>query len=213
VDLPLGTTGFAAVVLAGGTAARLDGADKASLEHAGRTLLEWAVDALIDAHEVVVVGDPVPTTRPVTFTRESPRYGGPVAALLTGRDALARQPTTLGVLAVDMPHVTAYTFRRLHEAARGRDGAFLTDTGGRRQLAGVLDVARLDAVRPGHEDQHGMALHRLLAGLDLAEVPPHGDEGRDVDTWADVRDLQEDISNPQRVGGCGPAPDLGNLRT
>ena len=194
MDLPPGTTRFAAVVLAGGTAARLDGADKASLEHAGRTLLEWSIDALIDASEVVVVGDPVPTTRPVTFTRESPRHGGPVAALLTGRDALARPPLTLGVLAVDMPHVTAYTFRRLHEAALGRDGAFLTDAGGRRQLAGVLDAARLDAVRPDHEDQHGMALHRLLAGLDLAEVPPRGDEGRDVDTWADVRDLQDDKS-------------------
>jgi molybdopterin-guanine dinucleotide biosynthesis protein A len=190
------STRFAAVVLAGGTAARLDGADKASLEHAGRTLLEWAVDALLDADEVVVVGDPVPTTRPVTFTRESPRYGGPVAALLTGRDALARPASTLGVLAVDMPRVTAYTFRRLREAARGRDGAFLTDADGRRQLAGVLDLGRLDAVRPDHEGQHGMAMHRLLADLDLAEVPPQADEGRDVDTWADVRDLQGDISVP-----------------
>lgn len=211
--MDLTTTGFAAVVLAGGTAARLDGADKASLEHAGRSLLEWSIDALIDAVEVVVVGDPVPTTRPVTFTRESPRYGGPVAALLTGRDALARRPNTLGVLAVDMPRVSAYTFRRLREAAQGRDGAFLTDPTGRRQLAGVLDVARLDAVRPDHEGQHGMALHRLLAGLDLAEVPPQGEEARDIDSWADVRDLQGDNSVLPRVGGCGPAPDLGNLRT
>ena len=79
---------FNAVVLAGGTAARLDGVDKASVEHAGRTLLTWALDAVIDAGEVVVVGDPVPTERPVTFTREDPRHGGPVAAMLTGRDAL-----------------------------------------------------------------------------------------------------------------------------
>ena len=81
---------FAAIVLAGGQAARLGGADKASVEYLGRTLLEHALESLVDADEVVVVGDPVPTTRPVTFTRESPRYGGPVAALLTGRDALVR---------------------------------------------------------------------------------------------------------------------------
>src|SRR3546814_4463832 len=66
---------------------------------------DWSSDVcssdLLDASEVVVVGDPVPTTRPVTFTRESPRYGGPVAGLLTGRDALVRTPRTLGVLAVD----------------------------------------------------------------------------------------------------------------
>jgi molybdopterin-guanine dinucleotide biosynthesis protein A len=191
VELSPGESGFSAVVLAGGTAARLGGADKASIEHAGRTLLEWALDALLDASEVVVVGDPVPTTRPVTFTRENPRYGGPVAALLTGRDALLRRPRTLGVLAVDMPRVTAYTFRRLHEAALGHDGAFLADGDGRRQLAGVLDVDRLDAVRPDHETQHGMALHRLLSGLDLATVGPEGEEARDVDTWADLRDLEE----------------------
>jgi molybdopterin-guanine dinucleotide biosynthesis protein A len=190
VEFPPGTSGFCAVVLAGGTAARLDGADKASIEHAGRTLLEWALDALVDAAEVVVVGDPVPTNRPVTFTRENPRYGGPVAALLTGRDALLREPRTLGVLAVDMPWVTAYTFRRLHEAAVGHDGAFLADRDGRRQLAGVLDVGRLDAVRPDHQGQHGMALHRLLSGLDLATVGPEGEEARDIDTWADLRDLE-----------------------
>jgi len=180
---------FSAVVLAGGRAARLDGADKASVEYLGRTLLEHAIEALVDADEVVVVGEPVPTTRPVTFTRESPRYGGPVAALLTGVDALLRPPRTLGVLAVDMPLVSPWTFRRLHEAAAGHDGAFLADADGRRQLAGVLDADRLAAVRPGHEEQHGMALRALLADLDLALVPPLGDEGRDVDTWADLRDL------------------------
>lgn len=186
---------YAAIVLAGGRAVRLDGADKASVEYLGRTLLEHALDALVDASEVVVVGDPVPTTRPVTFTRENPRFGGPVAALLTGRDALVSEPRVVAVLAVDMPRVNLRTFRRLHEAAEGHDGAFLTDADGRRQLAGVLDAARLGAVRPDHEGQHGMPLHRLLAGLDLVEVPPVGDEGRDVDTWSDLRDLSEGVAD------------------
>lgn len=186
---------FAAIVLAGGRAVRLDGADKASVEYLGRTLLEHALDALLDASEVVVVGEPVPTTQPVTFTRENPRYGGPVAALLTGLDALEHPPTTVGVLAVDMPRVSSWTFRRLQEAATGHDGAFLTDRDGRRQLAGVLDAERLHAVRPDHEGQHGMPLHRLLATLDLVDIRPDGDEGRDVDTWADVRDLSEGVAD------------------
>jgi molybdopterin-guanine dinucleotide biosynthesis protein A len=179
---------FSAIVLAGGVAARLDGADKASIELDGRTLLTWALDAVIDAAEVVVVGDPVPTHRPVTFVREDPRHGGPVAALLTGRDALLDPRGTVAVLACDMPYLTPQTFQRLRDAGGG-DGAVLTGPDGRRQLAMVLDVARLDAVRPSVEEQHNLALHRLLAALDLAEVPAQGREHRDIDTWTDLRDL------------------------
>ncbi len=193
IDAGLGS--FCAVVLAGGRAARLGGADKASVEIDGRTLLARALDAVIDAAEVVVVGEAVPTERPVTFTLEDPRYGGPAAALLTGRDALLRTtPAALAVLAVDMPHVSAATLRRLLVAAADRDGAVLVDPNGRRQLAFVVDPARLDAVRPAHEEQHHLPLHRLLAPLDLAEVPASGSEHRDVDTWADLRDVRQSRS-------------------
>lgn len=190
MDLDPTATGFCGVVLAGGTAARMDGVDKASVELHGRTLLEIAIDAFLDADEVVVVAPtPVPTTRPVTYVCEDPPRGGPVAGLLTGVDALLRRPRLLGVLAVDMPRVTAYTVRRLREACVGHDGAFLHDGSGRRQLAGVLDAARLAEARPDLEGQHGMSLRRLLEPLDLAEVPAHGDEAIDVDTWEDLRDL------------------------
>lgn len=180
---------FAAIVLAGGRAARLDGVDKASVELGGRTLLAWALDAVLDAAEVVVVGEAVLTERPVTFTRESPRYGGPVAALLTGLDALLLPTPSVLVLAVDMPHVTCATVRRLRRAATGHDGAALLDPDGRRQLAMALDTAALARVRPDHEGQHDLALHRLLAGLELVGVPADGREHRDVDTWRDLRDL------------------------
>lgn len=182
---------FCAVILAGGRGSRLGGADKASVEVGGRTLLERTLDAVVDAGEVVVVGEPVPTARPVTFTREDPPYGGPVAALLTGVDALLRPTPTLVVVAVDMPHLGADALRRLRVAGAGAgtDGAVLVDPDGRRQLALALDADALARVRPSPEDQHGQPLHRLLADLDLVEVASHGREHRDVDTWADLRDL------------------------
>ncbi|MCD4523596.1 molybdenum cofactor guanylyltransferase [Nocardioides sp. cx-173] len=189
MDVDPGPAPFAAVILAGGRAARLGGVDKASVEIGGRTLLARAIDAVVDASEVVAVGEPVPTERPVTFTYESPRYGGPVAALLTGRDALLHRTPYLVVLAVDMPRVDAHTVRRLLEAAPTAEGAALVGPDGRRQLALALATERLDAVRPGQEEQHDLALHRLLSRLHLAAVPAVGEEHRDIDTWADLRDF------------------------
>ncbi len=179
-----------AIVLAGGTAARMGGADKASIELHGRTLLDWALDAVVDAGEVVVLGDWVRTERPVTFTREDPAQGGPAAGLLAGLDAFARPPAWLVVLAVDMPRVAIETVGRLRAAAEGHDGAMLCAADGRRQLAFVVDAARLRAVRPPYDQEHGLPLHRLLAPLDLVDVPARGDEARDVDGWADLRDLR-----------------------
>lgn len=183
----VGQQEYAAVVLAGGTGARLGGVDKAGIEHAGLTLLEHALAATAGAVETVVVGEPVPTSRPVTFAREDPAYGGPVAGLLAGRDALGRPVPSLVVLAVDMPGVTSETVARVLAAAAGRDGAFLVDDDGRRQLAGALDVEALDAARP--DDPHGLPVRRLLARLDLVDVAARGREAADVDTWQDLRDL------------------------
>ncbi len=180
-----------AVILAGGTAARMDGVDKAGVELHGRTLLEIAIEALADADEIVVVSPHhVATARPVTYAREDPPLGGPVAGILAGVDALSVEPHLVAVLAVDMARVTAHTVRRLVEAADGHDGAFLTDADGRRQLAGVLWMDQLDRVRSTAGDPHGMALHRLLAPLDLTELSTQGDEASDVDSWADLHRLE-----------------------
>ncbi|WP_148616123.1 molybdenum cofactor guanylyltransferase [Nocardioides rubriscoriae] len=188
---------YVALVLAGGQAIRLGGFDKASVEIDGRSLLAHALEAVIDASEVVVVGEQVSTDRPVTFVVESPRWGGPVAGLLTGLDALLRRTPWVAVLAVDMPWVTSATFRRLRTAAVGHDGAVLVDPDGRRQLALVVERDRLEAVRPDHEGQHNHPLHRLLARLDLVEVPAEGREHRDIDTWSDLREGRESQDAPR----------------
>lgn len=179
----------AAVILAGGTAARMDGADKASIEYAGRTFLELALSATGVADEVVVVGAEVPTSRPATFVREDPPLGGPVAAIAAGRGALAGHPDVLLVQAVDMPRVTAATYDRLRAAAADHDGAVLCDADGRRQLVLVVATDRLDGVLPA--DAHGRSVRALLGALDLADVPGLDEEARDVDTWRDLAQLWE----------------------
>jgi molybdopterin-guanine dinucleotide biosynthesis protein A len=172
----------------------MDGIDKASIELGGVTLLERALDATMAAREVVVVGTEVPTTRPVTFTREDPAGGGPAAGLLAGLDLFWLAPDLVCVLAVDMPKVNAGTVARLTwavEADPAVDGAWLVDADGREQpLAAVYRRTALTAARPAsREDEHGLPVRRLLGGLRMAAVTPVGDEARDVDTWADLRDL------------------------
>jgi molybdopterin-guanine dinucleotide biosynthesis protein A len=183
-----------AVVLTGGTGARMGGVDKAALRVDGVTLLERALAATVTASEVVVVGDQVPTTRPVTWTMEDPRGGGPAAGLLTALARFLRPPDLVQVLAVDMPHVTPGTFARLSEALTGsaHDGALLVDAQGRRQpLAAVYRAEALLSAAPPVETWHGLPVHRLVGRLRVLEVAAVGDESRDVDTWSDVREVRE----------------------
>ena len=187
---------LAAVVLTGGTAVRMGGVDKAALELHGVTLLERVLAATLPAAEVVVVGEQVPTTRPVTWTREDPPGGGPAAGLLAALDRFVVAPDLVAALAVDMPRLAASTVARLTwavEADATADGAVLVDADGRRQtLAAVYRFAALLAARPADPEQHhGLPMRRLLEGLRLLEVPAVGDEARDVDTWADLRHLRD----------------------
>ena len=184
-----------AVVLAGGTAVRMGGVDKASIEVDGVTLLERSLAATMSAIEVVVVGTQVPTSRPVTWTVEDPPSGGPAAGLLTALDRFLVTPDLVMVLAVDMPRLNAATMARLTWAVEGEaavDGALLVDARGRRQtLAAVYRHRALTAARPrDHEQQHGLPMGRLVGPLRLVEVPAVGAEAQDVDTWADLRALR-----------------------
>lgn len=184
-----------AVVVCGGRAVRLGGDGKASIELGGATLLEHALAAVADVPDVMVVGDAVATSRPVTFLREDPVGGGPAAALLAGLRAFPRPPRRVVALAVDMPLVTRATIRRLTlslDGADGADGAVLVEADGRRQyLCGVYAVSAIERNRPPRQDEYGLPMRRLLDGLRLAEVPAIGQEARDVDTWDDLRELRD----------------------
>jgi molybdopterin-guanine dinucleotide biosynthesis protein A len=180
-------------VLTGGGAARLGGADKAGIELGGRTLLEHALEALVDATEVVVVGAEVPTSRPVTFTREDPAGGGPAAGLVAGLRCFARRPSCVLVLAVDMPLVSSSTVQRLVGGVAHHDGAVLVAPGGRFQyLCAAYSTAALEGARDaaGEEAAHGQSMRDLVAALDLARIVATGDESRDLDTWDDLAELR-----------------------
>lgn len=183
------------VVLTGGAAVRFQGADKASIEVGGATLLEHVLGALGEVPEVVVVGEEKRTSRPVTFLREDPPGGGPAAGLLAGLRGFPRLPRLVVVLAVDLPLVTTATVRRLMLSGE-EDGALLVDDDGRAQyLCALYRTDALLAAAPAYGEEHGLSMRALVAGLILARVPALSWEARDVDTWDDLFAMRE------RLGG------------
>jgi molybdopterin-guanine dinucleotide biosynthesis protein A len=190
-----GSAELAGIVLSGGSAVRFQGADKASIEIAGPTLLEHVLGALAEVPEVVVVGDEVITSRPVGFVREDPPGGGPAAGLLAGLAGFPRPPRLVAVLAVDMPLVTTATVRRLMLSAE-EDGALLVDADGRRQyLCAIYRVEALLSAAPPLAQQHGLPMRALVSELQLAEVPALSWEARDVDTWEDLTELRTHLGD------------------
>ncbi|MFE2262064.1 NTP transferase domain-containing protein [Streptomyces griseosporeus] len=188
---------YDAVVLAGGGARRLGGADKPAVRVGGRPLLDRVLAACADAATTVVVAEPRPTARPVRWTREEPPGGGPLAAL----DAGLRHTTAerVAVLSADLPFLAAPTVRRLLAAldATGADGALLTDGDGRDQP--LVAAYRAPALRRGlaaltaeHTALTGLPLRRLTAGLDLTRVPDPV-ASFDCDTWDDIATARQRI--------------------
>ncbi|TDQ53327.1 molybdenum cofactor guanylyltransferase [Actinorugispora endophytica] len=158
--------GFDAVILAGGAARRLGGADKPGLDVGGRTLLERVAAAARGAASTIVVGPrrPVPAAR---YVREDPPGAGPVPALRTGL-AEVREPW-FALLAADMPFLDAEAVEALRAAAARGDGAVLADDRGHPQwTAGVWRAAAVRAALAGYP---GSSLRGLLAPLEPVAVP------------------------------------------
>ncbi|GHI88664.1 NTP transferase domain-containing protein [Streptomyces xanthophaeus] len=181
---------YDAIVLAGGAARRLDGADKPALRVGGRALLDRVLDACADARTTVVVGGRRPTARPVQWAREDPPGTGPLAAL----DAGLRRTTAelVLVLSADLPFLDRDTVRALLDGAEDGDGALLRDPGGRDQP--LVAAYRAEPLRreiallaTEHGSLGGLPLRALTAELALSRVAGTAPLASfDCDTWDDL---------------------------
>jgi molybdopterin-guanine dinucleotide biosynthesis protein A len=175
---------YDAILLAGGGGRRLGGVAKPQVEVGGSTLLDHAVVAVAGAARVVVAGPRQPVSADVTWCREDPPGGGPVAAI-----AAALPLTSAGtvvVLATDLPDI-APAVPRLLAAVPDDGAALLVDGDGRvNNLAAAWRRPALAAALARRPVVHGAAVRSLLAGVTVVLVPDDGGWGRDCDTWADV---------------------------
>ncbi|GAA1966523.1 hypothetical protein GCM10009738_48150 [Kitasatospora viridis] len=182
---------YDAMVLAGGAARRLGGADKPRLAVGGRSLLDRVLAACQGAERVVVVGPG--SGGGVRWTRERPPGGGPVAAVAAGLAELAHPVDPAGapvllLLAADLPFLTPGTVGRLAAAVTGEvEAAVLVDAGGRDQpLLAAYRTAALRAALAGLGDPAGRPLRRLVGGLRTVRLPDTEDAAADCDTWAQL---------------------------
>ena len=194
--VPAGPAGVAAVVLAGGRAARLGGADKPALIVGGQPLLAAVIvaAAAAGAGQIVIVGPPRPTlTAPLDgqatmeWVREDPPGSGPVAALRCGLAATGA-PLIL-LLAADLPFLRARQLTALIAATGPAQGAVLVDDADRPQW--LVGCWAASALRAGLARYRGSSLRGLLDPLRPARLTcPAGDgppPWLDCDTDADLR--------------------------
>lgn len=198
--MPAHVRAFDAVILAGGRGTRLGGADKPGLVVGRRTLLGSVVSAVTEAgaSRVVVVGPERPATRgpgtgggeQVSYTREDPPGGGPVAALRCGLAEVSAPDVVL--VAADLPFLRPAHVARLLAVLAGQDGpgVVLLDAPGRPQwLASCWPAAVLRAALGAYA---GSSLRGVLGPLGPAALPDETAAGEpppwlDCDTADDLR--------------------------
>jgi len=183
---------FDALVLAGGAGRRLGGADKATIEIGGQTLLDRTIGAVAGARTIVIVGpqrvSAAPDAARVHWCREQPPGGGPVAGLAAGLVHLRRDLVV--VLAVDMPRVApavAALLTALDTDPSDAAGSVLVGLDGRRNyLAAAWRRTALEAALAALPDCAGAAMRTLYDRRTLVEVLDPDGWGADIDTVADV---------------------------
>ncbi len=179
-------TSLGAVILAGGRAERLGGADKPGLAVGGRSLLAWVAAAAVEAgaEPIVIVGPSRPGLpgAPI-FVREEPPGAGPVPALRRGLAEL--DADWAAVLAADLPFLRGEHVRTLLSAAAGPGGAVLADPEGRPQW--LTGCWRVSSLRPAVAAYAGASMRGLLGPLKPARVVVGGPAWLDCDTEDDLR--------------------------
>lgn len=188
---------WSAIVLTGGTGARLGGADKAALDLGGRPLLDHVIDGLPPRTPIVVAGPFRPTDRAVTFSREDPPGGGPAAGIAA---AVPHISTPLvGVLAVDVPSGPSFMTHALASLASDSsiDVVIPVDSEGRGQL--LCTAWRTDSLRAAVEavtDWQGRPVRDLLTGRQVLELPMDDAALDDIDTPEDLERARQRWSSP-----------------
>lgn len=174
----------AVVVLAGGRSRRF-GSDKLAAPLRGSTVLDETLAGLPVDWPVVVVGDRRTTMRAVTWTREEPPGGGPLAGVAAGLALVAAE--VVAVVAGDMPDAgpaLADLVATLGAAPPEVEAVVATDAEGvANPLLAAYRTRAVRAVLPSATEGRPA---RLLLDLAHTERRVAPEAARDIDVPADL---------------------------
>jgi len=201
---------FGAILLAGGRATRVGGAQKPLFEVGGQTLLARAVAAVAHAgaQPIVVAAPALDGSLNVQWVVEDPPFGGPVAgivAALSRTELWMPEPEWTFLLACDLPRVDAAVARLTRDIPLlpgSTEGVCLADASSRPQwLTGAYRTAALRSAAGALRDAGRDApVHALLDDLAIAAIAAPDDLTADVDTW-------EDLDRARAATGDAPLED------
>jgi molybdopterin-guanine dinucleotide biosynthesis protein A len=174
---------FDAIVLAGGSARRMAGADKPFVDVGGRPLIDYALAAVRAAGQIIVVGPRRSGISGVLWCREQPAGGGPVAAVAAGVELV--NADVVVVLAADQPDIGP-AVPVLVNALGENDLALLQADGRLNYLAAAWRTSALQARLAHLETTEGASMRLLVDGARMVEVPDDQGWSVDCDTWADI---------------------------
>jgi molybdopterin-guanine dinucleotide biosynthesis protein A len=195
---------FDAIVLAGGDARRMHGADKALLSVGGARLLERVLAAVSGAGRSIVVGPHRDIRAPadpcrLMWRREQPAGGGPVAAVAAGLEAVTAARVV--VLAADLPWIAPAVPVLLAalDGDAGADAACLADADGRiNYLAAAWRTTALRRALDVIDNPAGASMRALSSVAALRTVPDPDSWSRDCDTWDDLAQARTRYAKEER---------------
>jgi len=198
------------LILAGGRARRLGGADKASLSLGGESLLAHAVARLAPQCAGLVVnanGDPARFAAfALPVVADDPAdFSGPLAGVLAGLDYARRQRPDVDhivSLAVDTPFAPTDLVARLVEAKRA-SGARLSvaaSAGQRHHVVALWPVALSDDLRAAVV---GEGLRRAEAFLDRYTVAVAEWSAKPFDPFFNINTAEDLVEAEARIAASG----------
>ncbi len=175
------------MILTGGKSSRF-GSNKSEINFAGTTLLNRLLENLPPA-EVIIVGPEVATSlQEITFVREEPIGGGPVAAIAAGVEKATSEWVV--VLATDLPFASEIVPLLVNAMNHKIDGVIPIDQGGQRQiLCALYTKSALKRALVAIGNPEGKSMRSLISQLNLRELLiPSNTIGKliDIDTPEDL---------------------------